>query len=103
MNTVTGGSSTLATGWFTERDCRVEDLREVVAQTTALADYPHADDVVQDVLIYGASLPGKRASEPDRRAVQAELARALLDGPGIVVFKGAFENAVVERTTAAFN
>jgi ectoine hydroxylase-related dioxygenase (phytanoyl-CoA dioxygenase family) len=103
MNTVTGGSSALATGWFTERDCRVEDLREVVERTTTLADYPHADDVVQNVLIYGPSLGAEIASEPDRRSVQAELARALLEGPGIVVFKRAFEGPVVDAATAAFN
>ena len=43
---------------------------------------------------------------PRRRTgaeVQAELARALLDGPGIVVFAGAFADpAVVDRATAVF-
>jgi hypothetical protein len=103
MSAFTGRPTAVATGWYTERDCRVEDLHEIVGQTTTLADYPHADDVVQNVLIYGASLPAKVASEPDRRAVQTELARALLDGPGIVVFKRAFETTVVDRATAAFN
>ena len=103
MNTLTGRPSAVTTGWYTEQDCRVEDLREVVEQTTALADYPHADDVVQNVLIYGPSLAGGIVSGPDRRAVQAELARALLDGPGIVVVKGAFETTAVDAATAAFN
>jgi ectoine hydroxylase-related dioxygenase (phytanoyl-CoA dioxygenase family) len=103
MSAFTGRPTAVATGWYTERDCRVEDLHEIVGQTTTLADYPHADDVVQNVLIYGASLPAKVASERDRRAVQTELARALLDGPGIVVFKRAFETTVVDRATAAFN
>jgi ectoine hydroxylase-related dioxygenase (phytanoyl-CoA dioxygenase family) len=103
MSTLTGRPSAVTTGWYTERDCRVEDLREVVGQTTALADYPHADDVVQNVVIYGRSLPDGVAAEPDRRAVQAELAHALLDGPGIVVVKGAFETAVVDAATAAFD
>jgi ectoine hydroxylase-related dioxygenase (phytanoyl-CoA dioxygenase family) len=103
MSTLTGRPSAVTTGWFTARDCRLQDLREIVERTTALADYPHADEVVQNVLIYGPSLPDKVASEPDRRAVQAELAHALLDGPGIVVFKGAFETSVVDPATAAFN
>ena len=38
----------------------------------------------------------------DRRKVQAELVRVLLDGPGIAVFKGAFDVAVVDRATAVF-
>jgi ectoine hydroxylase-related dioxygenase (phytanoyl-CoA dioxygenase family) len=103
MSTLTGRPSAVPTGWYTEHDCRVEDLRELVTQATVLADYPHADGVVRNVLIYGPSLSGDVASGPDRRAVQAELARALLDGPGIVVFKGAFEPAVVDRATAAFD
>jgi hypothetical protein len=38
-----------------------------------------------------------------RREVQAELARALADGPGIVVFAGAFpDTGVVDRATAVF-
>src|SRR5947209_11012543 len=100
MSTLTGRPSAVPTGWYTERDCRVEDLQEVAGQRTSLADYPHADDVVQNVLIYARSLGEGIASEPDRRAVQAELARALLDGPGIVVVKGAFEIEVVDRATA---
>jgi ectoine hydroxylase-related dioxygenase (phytanoyl-CoA dioxygenase family) len=103
MSTLTGRPSAVPTGWYMERDCRVEDLREVVTQATTLADYPYADDVIQNVLIYGPSFSGNVASEPDRRGVQVELARALLDGPGIVVFKGAFETAVVDRATAAFD
>ena len=35
--------------------------------------------------------------------MQAELARALLEGPGIVVFKRAFETPVVDAATAAFD
>jgi ectoine hydroxylase-related dioxygenase (phytanoyl-CoA dioxygenase family) len=38
-----------------------------------------------------------------RRAVQTELARALLDGPGVVVFSGAFpDTGVVDAATVAF-
>jgi ectoine hydroxylase-related dioxygenase (phytanoyl-CoA dioxygenase family) len=41
--------------------------------------------------------------EPERRRdVQAELARALSDGPGIVVIKAAFATDVVDRATEAF-
>ena len=91
-------------GWFTENDCRVEDFREVVEQTTDPADYPYADGVEQNVLVYGRSLRGHVATAEGRREVQAELARALMDGPGIVVFQGAFDDtAVVDRATDVFN
>jgi ectoine hydroxylase-related dioxygenase (phytanoyl-CoA dioxygenase family) len=81
--------------WFTPADCRLEDFRALVEHKTDPTDYPHAVDVVQNVLIYPGDLPGS----PD---VQAELARALADGPGIVMFKGAFDPAVVDRASDVF-
>ena len=90
-------------GWFTAEDCRLEDFRAVVETTTDLADYPHADEVRENVLVYGPRLRASVATPEGRRDVQAELARALADGPGIVVFAGAFPDAgVVDRATAVF-
>ena len=91
-------------GWLTGADCRIEDFRAVVEQPTSLDDYPNADAVERNVLSYGPRLL-ERAARPDgRHGVQAELARALADGPGIVVIKGAFrDTSVVDRATAAFD
>ena len=90
-------------GWFTAEDCRLEDFRAVVETTTDLADYPSADEVRENVLVYGARLRDSIATPEGRRDVQAELARALADGPGIVVFAGAFpDTGVVDRATAVF-
>ncbi|GIM88530.1 phytanoyl-CoA dioxygenase family protein [Paractinoplanes toevensis] len=83
------------TTWFTAADCDLEDFRTVCEQKTEIADYPHADDVVDGVLIYPGNLP-------NTREIQSELARALMDGPGIVVFRGAFAADVVDRATAVF-
>src|SRR4051794_4444317 len=90
-------------GWFTADDCRLEDFRAVVETTTDLADYPHADEVRENVLVYGPGLREHTATAARRRDVQAELARALADGPGIVVLAGAFpDTGVVDRATAVF-
>jgi ectoine hydroxylase-related dioxygenase (phytanoyl-CoA dioxygenase family) len=82
----------MTTTWFTPGDGRLADFRAVVEQTTSLDDYPHAVAVEQNVLIYDN--PGWPARD--------ELTAALLDGPGIVVFKNAFDHAVVDRASAAF-
>ena len=99
-------TSKLATGhpgWFRPEDCRLDDFREVVEQTTDPADYPYADSVEQGVLVYGSRLRDHAAAPEHRREVQAELARALLDGPGIVVFSGAFADlSVLDRASAVF-
>jgi ectoine hydroxylase-related dioxygenase (phytanoyl-CoA dioxygenase family) len=89
-------------GWYTPDDCRLSDFRAVAEQTTDLADYPGADDVKSNVLVYGRKVPERAATGAGRRELQTELARALLEGPGIVVFAGAFGPAVVDRATEVF-
>jgi ectoine hydroxylase-related dioxygenase (phytanoyl-CoA dioxygenase family) len=90
-------------GWFTADDCRLSDLRAVVETTTELADYPHADQVRDSVVGYGPGLRDRIATPQGRRDVQAELARALADGPGIVIFAAAFpDTGVIDRATAVF-
>src|SRR4051794_1617741 len=100
---MTASTAALTSGWFTADDCHLDDFRAVVETTTDWADYPHADEVRDNVLVYGPRLRDHTATPEGRRDVQAELARALADGPGIVVFAGAFpDTAAVDRATAAF-
>ncbi|MFD5793604.1 phytanoyl-CoA dioxygenase family protein [Streptomyces diastatochromogenes] len=86
--------------WLSEQDCDLDAFRALVARTTDLADYPYASSVQSDVLVYDS----ERLRAGDRGAVRAELVRALTDGPGIAVFKGAFPDpAVVDRATDVFD
>lgn len=111
--------------WLRAQDCRLDDFRALVSRNTDPADYPHADSVERNVLLYDSErlrattdpAPGpeadsggdpsadpEAAAAADRRRVQAEFARALLDGPGIIVLKRAFADlAVVDRVTDAFS
>ncbi|MBY6681421.1 MULTISPECIES: phytanoyl-CoA dioxygenase family protein [unclassified Rhodococcus (in: high G+C Gram-positive bacteria)] len=82
-------------------DCDIEEFRALVSESTQLADHPHASDVVQNVLVYDGPELARRATDDQVRAdIQDELANALLNGPGIVVFRGAFtaDHAVAETT-----
>ena len=100
---MTTSLTSLATGWLSAADCSIDDFAALVQQQTDLADYPHADAVEQNVLIYGEKLRAAVDDTAGRTAVQTELMRALTDGPGIVVFKQAFGDlAVVDRATDAF-
>ncbi|GAA0519450.1 phytanoyl-CoA dioxygenase [Paractinoplanes deccanensis] len=78
-------------------DISLDDFRAVTEQTTDASAYPLADAVERNVLVYGAKL-----LEHDRDTAKNELIHALADGPGIVLFKGAFAPAVVDRATAVF-
>src|SRR3954469_9410109 len=101
--TAFAAASRTAPGWFTADDCRLTDFRAVVETATEPADYPHADEVRENVLVYGPRLHHHIATPEGRRDLQAEVARALMDGPGIVVFAGAFpDTAAVARAPAAF-
>jgi ectoine hydroxylase-related dioxygenase (phytanoyl-CoA dioxygenase family) len=90
-------------GWYTPDDCSLADFRSVVESETDLADYPHADAVEQGVLVYGPRLADHTSTPEGRRDVQAELAHAFTDGPGVVVFQQAFaDTSVVDRATGVF-
>ena len=91
-------------GYLSAEDCRLADLIDLVSQKTDLADYPHASTVDQNVLIYdGARLRTELSRPAHRPRVEAELARALLDGPGIVVLADAFDDPwVIDRATRQF-
>jgi ectoine hydroxylase-related dioxygenase (phytanoyl-CoA dioxygenase family) len=84
---------------------RLEDFVTVVEQTTDLAAYPRADRVESNVLVYAADrLRAETTTDAGRDDVCAELVRAFTDGPGVVVFEGAFgDHAMVDRVTGVFD
>src|SRR5215207_8540370 len=88
-----------------EADCRIDDFDTVVRVMTKSADFPHAARVDHGVLVYEATaLRSAIAASDGRDDVEAELVRALTDGPGIVVLEGAFDDVrPVDRATAAFD
>ena len=93
----------LRTGWLSERDVHLDDLLAVVAETTDPADYPHAAEVVDEVLVYRSDRLRAAVADGAADELAAELVRALSTGPGVVVFRGAFpDRAGLDRATAAF-
>jgi ectoine hydroxylase-related dioxygenase (phytanoyl-CoA dioxygenase family) len=100
---MTTSTTARTTGWLSTADCSLDDFKAVVGRQTDLADYPHADAVERNVLVYGEKLRAAVGSAAGRTAGQTELIRALTDGPGIVVFKQAFVDlSVIDRATDAF-
>jgi ectoine hydroxylase-related dioxygenase (phytanoyl-CoA dioxygenase family) len=103
MSATTSTTTTpIPTGWYTPESCDLQEFADLVQQTTDQSDYPLADEVVQGVLVYGARLRSAAEDPQARREAQAELARALSEGPGIVVFRDAVARDVVDAATAAF-
>jgi len=90
--------------WISDADCRLEDFRRLVERHTRLADYPMASAVHSNVLTYeGGDIRRAAADAESRMALMAEWARAMMDGPGILLFKNAFPDlAVVDAATDRF-
>jgi ectoine hydroxylase-related dioxygenase (phytanoyl-CoA dioxygenase family) len=84
--------------WLDEAAFQLDELRSLTDRDTDLGAYPHATEVRHNVLVYSAA----DMARADRRALQAELITALADGPGVVVFAGAFPDAVVDAANAPF-
>ena len=103
--TVTAAPTTpLPLGRLSRDECRLEDLEAILAAGLDPSAYPHAAAIEQGVLVYDAGTLAGAEADPERAAVlETELARALQEGPGIVVIAGAFGTGVVDRATAAFH
>lgn len=84
--------------WIEAPDCDLDDFRALVSVDTNPADYPLATEVRLGALVYSAAT----VAGADRHELQTELIRALSDGPGVVVFEGAFDGDVVDRASDAF-
>ena len=85
--------------WIDEGGLRLDDFRAEVLRAVDPADYPVATDIRSNVPVYSSTAVGAS----DRRALQSELIRALHDGPGVVIFEGAFDAGVVDRASDAFS
>jgi ectoine hydroxylase-related dioxygenase (phytanoyl-CoA dioxygenase family) len=89
--------------WLAADTCEIDEFIALVEQSADLTRYPHAAAIERGTVVYdSSSLREATASPGGRRAVMSELADVLLDGPGIVVFRGAFEQPVVNAASAAF-
>ena len=58
----------IPTGWYDADRCSLAELRAIVEVSTQLEAYPHADAVVENVLVYGAPSPRRpRVRTPGER------------------------------------
>ncbi|CAN7566997.1 phytanoyl-CoA dioxygenase family protein [Rhizobium leguminosarum] len=90
--------------WLSEDACDLDEFRALAEKTTALADYPAASAVEKNVLIYDSRKVMTAAATPEgRRAVLAEICEAFGEGPGVIVFKRAYEDTgIIDRASTIF-
>ncbi|MCW2511572.1 MAG: phytanoyl-CoA dioxygenase [Mycobacterium sp.] len=90
--------TTTQRAWIEPPDCDLDDFRALVSVDTDISDCPLASEVRLGALVYSA----EAMARADRHALQTELIHALADGPGVVVFEGAFDHETVDRASEAF-
>ena len=90
--------------WLDADSCRLDEFKALIERGADAADYPLAAEIVDNAPIYEGEAIRAAAREPQaRRELMAEWTSAMLDGPGLVVFRGAFDDlAAVERVTRVF-
>ena len=90
--------------WFDAGTCDLDHLIAICGQPALIDDYPRAIAIEHDTVVYDSEALRDAAATPEgRRSVMAELIDALLVGPGIVVFREAFDRAVVEAVSGVFD
>ncbi len=85
-------------------ECDLDAFAALVEQLIDPADYPLATRITQGVPTYDA-IPlahGPTGDTGHRNALRAELAAALVDGPGIVLLEGAVPPEAVDRASSVF-
>jgi ectoine hydroxylase-related dioxygenase (phytanoyl-CoA dioxygenase family) len=90
--------------WLSEHGDRLDEFQSVMLSETDPRDYPRAVGIDHGVPVYPGDLFDAALGDPDEcRSLQAELVRALLDGPGIVIVTGAFaDRGAVDRASDVF-
>ena len=91
--------------WLSAADCDIAEFAALVERTVSTADYPFAAEVIKNVPVYARADVLKAAAQPEtRKAILAEWVEAMTDGPGVVAFRGAFDDlGVIDRTTEIFH
>ncbi|EJZ18188.1 phytanoyl-CoA dioxygenase family protein [Rhizobium sp. Pop5] len=91
--------------WLSEDACDLDDFRRLAEKTTILGEYPTASAVEKNILIYDSRKMTAAAATPEgRRAVLAEICEAFGEGPGVVVFKHAYEDTgIIDRASTIFD
>ena len=85
-------------------ECDLAAFAALVEQPIDPADYPLATRITQGVPTYDAAplAHGPTGDAGHRHALRAELAAALVDGPGIVLLEGAVPPEAVDRASSVF-
>ncbi len=90
--------------WISSKCGCLESFKKQTSQTTKPEDWPFAQEVLHNVLIYDGTKVREQAQKPkDKRELMAEWTTVLSKGPGVLVIKGAMADLkAVDHATTVF-
>lgn len=89
--------------WTTRADVAAHELAELTSLRSVRADHPSCVEVREGIPVYDAAQVPAASSPQERRALMTEVGEALLDGPGVVCFAGAYRDLqMLDDVTAVF-
>lgn len=96
--------ATRGPAYFTEDDCDLGDFAALTGQSLQAGDLDWTGTVEKNVPVYDMATLGARLNDAaDRRAILAEWAWVLRDGPGTFVLKRAYaDTAPIDAATEAY-
>ncbi|OSQ37050.1 phytanoyl-CoA dioxygenase [Thalassospira mesophila] len=91
-------------GYYRETDCKTDDLLALLARKTVAREVPHASDIVKNVPVYAGDMLRDVQGDPQaRHAIMAEWARVMMEGAGVLVIAGAYDDGtVIDAATAEY-
>ncbi|KQX69817.1 phytanoyl-CoA dioxygenase family protein [Angustibacter sp. Root456] len=91
------------TYWTTRTDVAAVELAELTSLRCVRTDYPSCIDVREGIPVYDGSTVPPATRPAQRRALMTEVGDALLNGPGIVCFAGAYRDlGVIDAVSEVF-
>ncbi|KLN59851.1 phytanoyl-CoA dioxygenase [Kiloniella spongiae] len=90
--------------WVSSEAGDLEIFREQTSQITKSEDWPYAQDVIRNIVVYdGQNVRGWTKDPKSKRELMAEWTTVLSQGPGVLVIKRAMADLVaVDRATEVF-
>lgn len=91
-------------GYFDPSACDITSFRELIDRTTDVDDWPHAAAVEKNIPVYDmAALRPSLEDREARRQIMAEWAQVLMNGPGVLALKEAYEDTTpLDQATAVY-
>ena len=91
-------------GYFSEELCDIEEFKALTSRTTNPGMAPSASVIEKNVPLYDApDIEGLLGTPQSRRALMAEWAAVLMNGPGVLVIRQAYrDTACLDAATEIF-